>query len=117
MSTAIALVKDKAVKLEQDVPEDLPTVMADQTRVRQIILNLVSNAAKFTEHGSIRLRMLAMPKEVMISVTDTGIGIPTLVLVEMGEYVLHRCSTHRRTSLVALSLPSTQDASNARGVS
>jgi CheY-like chemotaxis protein len=77
MSTAIALVKDKAVKLEQDVPEDLPTVMADQTRVRQIILNLVSNAAKFTEHGSIRLRMLAMPKEVMISVTDTGIGIPT----------------------------------------
>jgi GAF domain-containing protein/DNA-binding response OmpR family regulator/anti-sigma regulatory factor (Ser/Thr protein kinase) len=76
MSTAIALVKDKPVKLEQDVPQDLPTVMADQTRVRQIILNLVSNAAKFTEHGSIRLRMVAMPKEVMISVTDTGIGIP-----------------------------------------
>jgi signal transduction histidine kinase/CheY-like chemotaxis protein len=76
MSTAIALVKDKPVKLEQDVPPDLPTVMADQTRVRQIILNLVSNAAKFTEHGSIRLRMVAMPKEVMVSVTDTGIGIP-----------------------------------------
>ena len=76
MSTAIALVKDKAVKLEQDVPQDLPTVMADQTRVRQIILNLVSNAAKFTEKGSIRLSMVAMPKEVMISVTDTGIGIP-----------------------------------------
>ncbi|HTP09492.1 MAG TPA: response regulator, partial [Anaerolineae bacterium] len=76
MSTAIALVKDKPVKLEQDVPQDLPTVMADQTRVRQIILNLVSNAAKFTEHGSIRLSMMAMPKEVLISVTDTGIGIP-----------------------------------------
>jgi GAF domain-containing protein/DNA-binding response OmpR family regulator/anti-sigma regulatory factor (Ser/Thr protein kinase) len=76
MSTAIALVKDKPVKLEQDVPQDLPTVMADQTRVRQIILNLVSNAAKFTEHGTIRLRMVAMPKEVMISVTDSGIGIP-----------------------------------------
>jgi GAF domain-containing protein/DNA-binding response OmpR family regulator len=76
MSTAIALVKDKPVKLEQDVPQDLPTVMADQTRVRQIILNLVSNAAKFTEKGSVRLSMVAMPKEVMISVTDTGIGIP-----------------------------------------
>jgi signal transduction histidine kinase/CheY-like chemotaxis protein len=76
MSTAIALVKDKTVKLEQDVPQDLPTVLADQTRVRQIILNLVSNAAKFTEHGTVRLRMVAMPKEVMISVTDTGIGIP-----------------------------------------
>jgi len=50
------------VKLEQDVPQDLPTVMADQTRVRQIILNLVSNAAKFTEKGSVRLSMVAMPK-------------------------------------------------------
>ncbi|CAG0926674.1 Autoinducer 2 sensor kinase/phosphatase LuxQ [Thermoflexales bacterium] len=76
MSTALALIKDKTVKLEQEVPQDLPTVMADQTRVRQIILNLVSNAAKFTEKGSIRLSMVAMPKEVMISVTDTGIGIP-----------------------------------------
>ncbi len=76
MSTAIALVKDKAVKLEQDVPPDLPTVMADQTRVRQIILNLVSNAAKFTEKGSVRLRMVSTPKEVLISVTDSGIGIP-----------------------------------------
>ncbi len=77
MSTAIALVKDKAVKLEQDVPPDLPTVMADQTRVRQIILNLVSNAAKFTEKGFVRLRMVSTPKEVLISVTDSGIGIPS----------------------------------------
>ena len=75
MSTAIALVKDKMVKLEQDVPSDLPTVMADPTRVRQIILNLVSNAAKFTEKGFIRLRMVSTPKEVLISVTDSGIGI------------------------------------------
>jgi CheY-like chemotaxis protein/anti-sigma regulatory factor (Ser/Thr protein kinase) len=75
MSTAEALIKDKPVKLEQDVPQDLPTVMADQTRVRQIILNLVSNAAKFTEKGSIRLSMVATPTEVMISVSDTGIGI------------------------------------------
>lgn len=76
MSTAIALVKDKPVKLEQDVPQDLPTVMADQTRVRQIMINLVSNAAKFTEKGVIRMRMVSTPKEVLISVTDSGIGIP-----------------------------------------
>ncbi|MFN8598574.1 MAG: response regulator, partial [Anaerolineae bacterium] len=76
MSTAIALVKDKPVKLVQEVPADLPTVMADQTRVRQIMLNLVSNAAKFTEKGSITLRVVAYPKELYVSVTDTGIGIP-----------------------------------------
>ena len=76
MSTAIALVKDKPVKLVQEVPTDLPTVMADQTRVRQIMLNLVSNAAKFTEKGAITLRVVPYPKELYISVTDTGIGIP-----------------------------------------
>jgi len=58
------------------VPTDLPTVMADQTRVRQIILNLVSNAAKFTEKGFVRLRMVSTPKEVLVSVMDSGIGIP-----------------------------------------
>ncbi len=75
MSTAIALVKDKTVRLEQDVPEDLPTVMADSTRVRQIMLNLVSNAAKFTEKGSITLRITPFAKEVRISISDTGIGV------------------------------------------
>jgi signal transduction histidine kinase/CheY-like chemotaxis protein len=76
MSTAIALVKDKPIKLEQEVPEDLPIVMADQTRVRQIMLNLVSNAAKFTEHGSIKLSVVSSVQEVRISIADTGIGIP-----------------------------------------
>jgi signal transduction histidine kinase len=52
MSTAVALVKDKPVKLEQDVPQDLPTVMADQTRVRQISQPGI-NAAKFTSGSSV----------------------------------------------------------------
>jgi CheY-like chemotaxis protein len=58
------------------VPDDLPTIIADQTRVRQIILNLISNAAKFTEQGSISLHAAVNPQEVLVSVSDTGIGIP-----------------------------------------
>jgi len=75
MSTAVALVRDKPIKLEQDVDPELPTVRADGTRVRQVILNLLANAAKFTEEGQITLRANANKEHVIISVHDTGIGI------------------------------------------
>ena len=75
MSTAIALVKDKPIELKQEVADDLPPIRADGTRVRQVILNLLSNAAKFTEEGQITLQVQADEENVTISVTDTGIGI------------------------------------------
>ncbi len=76
MSASVALVKDKPVELLQDVPEDLPTIIADAQRIRQVLLNLMSNAAKFTDHGYIRLRVRHDEERVIISVEDTGIGIP-----------------------------------------
>ncbi|MBI5567939.1 MAG: GAF domain-containing protein [Chloroflexi bacterium] len=109
MSTAIALVKDKAVRLNQDVPDDAPTVMADQTRVRQIMLNLVSNAAKFTEKGSITLRVKAYPKEVHISVTDTGIGVAADKLEHIfEEFTQADASTTRRYGGTGLGLAITK---------
>jgi GAF domain-containing protein/CheY-like chemotaxis protein/HAMP domain-containing protein len=88
MSTAVGLTKDRPIELLQDVPDDLPTVWADQMRVRQIVLNLVSNATKFTDHGSITVRAelveepplhgegdLPLIDFVKVSVIDTGIGI------------------------------------------
>ncbi len=109
MSTALALVKDKAIRLEADVPQDLPIVMADQTRVRQIILNLVSNAAKFTEKGFIHLRMVPTPKEVLISVTDTGIGIPPDKLEHIfEEFTQVDASTTRRYGGTGLGLAITR---------
>ena len=76
MSTAIALVKDKPIELQQSVPADLPTVIADGRRVRQVLLNLVSNAAKFTDQGFIRVEAKVEGDDVVISVSDSGIGIP-----------------------------------------
>ena len=76
MSTAIALVKDKPIELQQSIPQDLPNIRADSRRIRQVLLNLVGNAAKFTEEGFIRVEAGANPIEVIISVTDSGVGIP-----------------------------------------
>ncbi len=76
MSTALALTKDKGLELIFDSPEDLPMMRIDKTRIRQVLLNLLSNAAKFTEQGSITLAVqLQDAQTLVISVTDTGLGI------------------------------------------
>jgi len=80
MSTAVGLVKDKPIKLVHIVPPDLPPIRADATRVRQVLINFISNAAKFTEEGSITVEasIIEGPQhqpEVIVTVSDTGLGI------------------------------------------
>ena len=80
MSTAVGLVKDKPVTLKRDIEEDLPFVRADQMRIRQVVLNLISNASKFTEEGEILVSARMQigdneQREVYVAVTDTGPGI------------------------------------------
>jgi len=77
MSTAMGFVKGKPIKLMTDVPEDLPTVVADTRRIRQVLTNLLGNAGKFTEEGFIKISATYDDFQVIVSVQDTGIGIPT----------------------------------------
>ena len=67
----------KNVKLAIDVAEPLPMVLADLQRLRQIITNLVGNAIKFTEKGSVTVRCRTAASGVIVEVIDTGVGIPT----------------------------------------
>jgi signal transduction histidine kinase/HAMP domain-containing protein len=76
MATARALARGKPVQLYEEVPADLPTLCTDGQRVRQCLLALVSNAVKFTDKGSIHLRVTLHNGHVTISVSDTGTGIP-----------------------------------------
>ncbi len=76
LSTASGLVSQKPVKLELSLPDVIPPVYADEARVRQVLLNLYSNAAKFTDQGVIRLTVTPQEDGVLISVRDTGSGIP-----------------------------------------
>jgi signal transduction histidine kinase len=76
MLTAAGLTGEKALPLDLDLAEDLPAVWIDQPRIRQVLLNLLSNAAKFTERGHITLRARAGNGGfVQVSVQDSGLGI------------------------------------------
>ncbi|MBI1256371.1 MAG: hypothetical protein GC204_02765 [Chloroflexi bacterium] len=75
VSTASGLVGTKPVQLQTKIPDYLPPVWADEARVRQVLLNLYSNAAKFTERGTITLSVAEIDEGVRISLSDSGIGI------------------------------------------
>ena len=72
----LLLEKDNEIELKREYPEVWPTVTVDQMRFKQSLINLLGNAAKYTEEGYIALRVIPKPDAILISVEDTGIGIP-----------------------------------------
>jgi len=75
VSATEALAAEKALALEVDVPADLPRGRGDERRLTQVLLNLVSNAIKFTEAGSVCVRAKVEDGSFVVAVTDTGVGI------------------------------------------
>jgi PAS domain S-box-containing protein len=70
------LVHKKALRFHTVVSPDCPVIMSDRTKVKQILLNLVSNAVKFTNEGSVTVAVECVAEAgVRITVSDTGIGI------------------------------------------
>ncbi|MBL0030350.1 MAG: PAS domain-containing protein [Rhodanobacteraceae bacterium] len=87
IATLAPMAEKRGLALSLQCPPQLPTMTADRRRVEQILLNLVNNALKFTERGSVRVRVEALDREVVrpgtaalpalrFSIIDTGIGIP-----------------------------------------
>ena len=71
------LARDKEVSLEERLPEDLPPVRADRNKLRRVLVNLISNATKFTPKGGrITLSAERQGGAVRVCVIDTGVGIP-----------------------------------------
>jgi signal transduction histidine kinase len=81
IATATPLISKRDNRMVVDMPEDLGAMELDALKVRQCLLNLLSNAAKFTTKGTIALRVLSRPStrgEVLVlEVADDGIGIPS----------------------------------------
>jgi signal transduction histidine kinase/CheY-like chemotaxis protein len=70
------LISGKDLLLKNSVSNDLPAIEGDENRLQQIFNNLIGNAVKFTESGSIEISAIKKGKEISIKVSDTGIGIP-----------------------------------------
>lgn len=78
LAASTSLIKDKPVEIVIDIDDNLPEVYADKLRLNQILLNLVSNAVKFTHKGTVTIKAQIsdeMPDRMRIGIRDTGIGI------------------------------------------
>lgn len=70
------LVDKKGLWLKNDIESDLPPVFADRTRIRQVLLNLITNGLRFTDKGGLTIRLRREDEKTLrIEVEDTGIGI------------------------------------------
>ena len=71
-----SIADDKALKLDYEIPDNPRQVKMDSGKVRQVLMNLVGNAIKFTQEGRIRVSLEQTSSETIFSVSDTGIGLP-----------------------------------------
>src|SRR3989441_49844 len=74
IESSMPLARGKQMKLEKNVPLELPSLSGDRTKVKQILLNLLSNAIKFTAQGRVLVSVVAEPDAIRVSVADTGSG-------------------------------------------
>jgi PAS domain S-box-containing protein len=96
----------KGVSLKADIQPDLPEVFSDQDKIKQILLNLLSNAAKFTHEGDITLASRHDGERLYVDVNDTGIGVSEEALARVFEdFQQADTSTTREYGGTGLGLP------------
>jgi len=74
-----SLARDKSVELQTDLPAQVAPILTDADKLKQVLINLIGNALKFTEQGSVTVRVVTEPaghQPISLEVADTGIGIP-----------------------------------------
>jgi len=75
IAATTSLFDQKALKLVKNIDADLPAITGDRDKLIQVIINLISNSVKFTDKGSVTCTVLQKKDEIVVSISDTGIGI------------------------------------------
>ena len=69
------IIRDKLIQVVLSIREPLPKIMADKDKLMQVVINLISNAIKFTEEGCIVCSARVAKENIIVSISDTGVGI------------------------------------------
>jgi len=75
IAATTSLFDQKDIKLEKHIDSNVPNVIGDTDKLIQVVINLLSNAVKFTDSGSVTCTLSHSNNEVIVNITDTGIGI------------------------------------------
>ena len=73
--SSIDLLNNHPAEFDMDYPTELPVVLIDQVRIRQVLLNLLNNARKYTSQGTIHISVEHKQQQIVFYVADTGIGV------------------------------------------
>jgi len=105
ITSPLASEKNLALFIENE-SDQVVKITADRTRLRQVMINIINNAIKFTEKGKISMRVVPQAEQVLIVVRDTGIGIPPDKLEAVfQEFTQVDVSSTRKTGGTGLGLP------------
>lgn len=102
-------IEAKRLGLLVELPTELPNLTLDRLRIRQVLLNLLTNAVRFTDHGSVTVTATIDGGWVVVKVSDTGRGIPSAELSKVFDEFYHTGGDHLRESAefggIGLGLP------------
>ncbi len=114
-ATGKSLLTGKTVELETDIAADLPTILGDRQRILQILLNIMSNACKFTETGAIRIKVYRAEEEIVFAITDTGPGIAAEDQSQVFEAFKQTTTGLRQRGGTGLGMPISRSLAQAHG--
>ena len=114
-STGRVLLAEKPVELTTDIAADLPRLRADRQRVYQVLLNIMSNACKFTRRGSIKLQAYQKGDDIVVSVQDSGPGIAPEDCALVFEAFKQTDSGLRQAGGTGLGMPISKNLVEAHG--
>jgi signal transduction histidine kinase len=103
------------IRFIQDIDDDLPLAACDRRRLRQVLLNLISNAIKFTEKGSITLSVKNRGRASIFAVMDTGPGIPEEMQTRIFEPFIQSPDGIKQAQGTGLGLPISRSLVLAHG--
>jgi signal transduction histidine kinase len=115
LSIVGGLLQEKGVQLIRDIDPHLPMISCDRRRLRQVLLNLISNAIKFTDKGTVTVSAKNRGQEVLFAVIDTGPGIPRDKQDLIFEPFIQTVNGEKQNQGTGLGLPISRSLVRAHG--